>query len=82
MFVKYVVSPDSLGIALMDSDAVETAIKQGALKGKVEKHGESLSVRITEGREKLQGFILREDKELFAETEYVKKLILPSKHGE
>jgi len=82
MFVKYVVSPDSLGIALMDGDVVERAIEKGSLKGKVEKHGQSLSVRITEGQERLRKFILRKDKELFPEMKYVKKLELPNKTSE
>ena len=76
MFVKYVVSPGFLGIALMDSEAAETAIKQGSLKGIVKEEDKSSSVRITEGQEKLQKFILRKDKELFPEMKYVKKLEL------
>ena len=82
MFVKYVVRPDSLGIALMDCDVVETAIEKGSLKGKVEKHGESLSVRITEEQEKLRKFILQKDKELFPEMKYVKKLVLPKQRSD
>ena len=82
MFVKYGVNPDSLGIALMDCDVVETAIEKGSLRGKVEKHGESLSVRITEGQEKLRKFILRNDKKLFPEMKYVKKLVLPNERSD
>ena len=82
MFIKYVVSPGSLGIALMDSKVAETAIKKGSLKGKVKKDGGSSSVRITEGQKKLRKFILREDKELFPEIKYVKKLDLPNTRSE
>jgi len=38
MFVKYTVSPVSLGIAFMDNEVAEKAIKKGVLKGKVKKH--------------------------------------------
>lgn len=82
MFIKYVVSASSLGIALMDSNIVETAIKKGSLKGKVEKDAGSSSVRITEGQEKLRKFILRKDKDIFPEMKYVKKLELPNKRSE
>ena len=78
MFIKYVVSPSSLGIALMDSKVAETAIKKGSLKGKVEKDAGYSSVRITEEQKKLRKFILRKDKELFPEMKYVKKLELPN----
>ena len=82
MFVKYVVGPASLGIALMDSNVAETAIKKGWLKGRVEEGDNSSSVRIKEGQEKLQKFILRKDKELFPEMQYVQKLELPNKRPE
>jgi hypothetical protein len=78
MFMKYVVSSDSLGIAFMDSGLVEKGIKDGALKGKVEKGNWSSSVRITEGQKKLQKFILRNDKTLFPEMKYLPKLKLPN----
>ena len=81
MFVKYVADSDSLGIALMNSDAVETAIENGSLKGKL---GDTLSssVRITEGQEGLQKFLLCEDEDLFPEMKYMVKLELPKQHAE
>ena len=81
MFVKYTVSPVSLGIAFMDNEVAEKAIKKGVLKGKVKKHKWSSSVRIIEGQKKLQEFILRKDKELFPEMKYLPKLKLPNKHS-
>jgi hypothetical protein len=82
MFVKYVVSPASLGIALMDSAAAETAIKKGSLKGIVEEGDKSSSVRITEKQKKLRKFILHKDKELFPEMNCLQKLELPNKRSE
>ena len=82
MLIKYVVNPRSLGIALMDSKVIESAIKKGSLKGRVEKDHASSSVNITEGQEKLQKFILRKDKELFPEMKYVKKLELHNIYSE
>ena len=78
IFVKYVVSSSSLGIALMDSEIVEKAIKNGSLKGKLKKDKWSFSVHITEGQKKLQGFIRQKDKELFPEMKYLQKLKLPN----
>ena len=82
MFIKYMVSSGSLGIALMDSEVVEKAIKRGLLKGEVKKGKRSSSIRITEGQKKLQEFILSKDKELFPETKYLLKLQLPNKRSE
>ena len=82
MFVKYAVGPASLGIALMDSTVAERAINKGLLKGRVDEKDHSSSVHISEGREKLQKFILRKDKELFPEMKYVQKLELPNKRSE
>ena len=82
MFIKYRVSSGSLGIALMDSKVAEKAIKKGLLKGEVKKSDWSSSVRITEGQEKLQKFILRKDNELFPEMKYLQKLELPNKRSE
>ena len=82
LFVKYVVGPASLGIALMDSDVAERAIKEGSIKGKLEEGDKSSSVHITEGQETLQKFILRNDKELFPEMKYLQKLELPNKRSD
>ncbi len=79
MFVKYTVRPDSLGIAIMNSEVAEKAIKEKVLKGIVEKAKWFSSVRITAGQKKLQEFILRKDKELFPEMKFMLKLILPNK---
>lgn len=80
MFVKYTVSQESFGIAFMDNDVVEQAINGGILNGVVVKEKWSLSVRITEGQQKLQKFILQKDKELFNETKHFQKLILPDEN--
>jgi len=82
IFVKYVVSSDSLCIAFMDSDVAEKAINDGSLKGKVKKGNWSSSVHITEGQKKLQEFILQKDKELFSEIKCLPKLKLPNKRSE
>ena len=74
IFVKYEVRSDSLGIALMDNEVVEKAIKDGSLKGNLKKDQWSFSVHITEGQKKLQGFIRQEDKGLFPEMKYLQKL--------
>jgi len=78
MFVKYKVSQDSLGIALMGYEVAKNAIKDGTLKGQVKEGNLTSSVLITEGQKKLQEFILRKDKELFPEMIYLQKLQLPN----
>ena len=78
IFVKYVVSSDSFGCALMNSEVVEKTIKGGSLKGKLKKDKWSSSVHITEGQKKLQEFIYQKDKELFPEMQHLQKLKLPN----
>ena len=82
MFVKYIVSSGSLGIALMDKRVIEKAIEAGTLQGKVKKDGWSSAVRIIEGQKKLQEFIMENNKELFPEMKYLAKLKLPNKRSE
>jgi len=79
IFVKYVLPPDSLGIASMDGDPAEKAIMDGTLKGKVKKGKWSSSVHITDGQKKLQEFFLKKDKELFPDMQYLARLKLPGK---
>ena len=82
MFLKYTLRSGSLGFAFMDSDVTEKAIKDGTLKGNVNKGNWFSSVHITEGQKKLQEFILRNDKKLFQEMKYLPKLELPNKRSE
>jgi len=82
IFVKYVVSSNSLCIALMDRALAEKAINDGSLKGKVKMVKGSSSVHITEGQKKLQEFILQKDKGLFSEIKCLPKLKLPNKRSE
>lgn len=82
MFVKYIASPDSLGLALMDSEVAEEAIKMGPLKGQVKKGNWSSLVHIQEGQKGLQEFIVRKDEELFPEMKYLSRLELPNHRSE
>lgn len=77
IFVKYIVDQESLGIALMNSEVVVSAIEGGSLQGKVEKDKFFSSIHITEGQKKLQQFILHNDKALFPEIKHLPKLKLP-----
>lgn len=77
LFIKYDAKGDKLGIALMDSDAVETAIERGSLQGEVKKANWTSTVRITAAETDLQQFVLRHDKELFPEMKYLPRLHLP-----
>lgn len=77
MFVKYSVKKEALGIALASTDAVEKAIRNGSLNGEIKKEQWSSSIHITEEQKKLQQFMIRNDKALFPETKYLRKLKTP-----
>lgn len=77
MFVKYAVSPDSLGIAFIDTGVVTKAIKAGTLRGEINKKDLTSSIRITAEQKKLREFIIQKDKELFPEIKSLPKLNLP-----
>ena len=79
IFVKYSVEGEKLGISLMSSEVVETAIKNGSLKGIAENGGWTSSPHITAEQKQLREFVLKNDKELFTEKSYLTKLILPEK---
>lgn len=76
MLIKYDVGTDSLGIALMNKDIAEKAVKDGSLKGSV-KDEMFAAVHITDVQKQLQEFILQNDKELFAGMKFMQKLYLP-----
>jgi hypothetical protein len=77
MFVKYSVNHETLSISLMDTDPVKQAITNGSLNGEVIKEQWSSSIHITEEQNKLQQFILHNDKALFPETKCFQKLKAP-----
>ena len=76
IFVKYIMKKDALGIAIMNSDVIAKAIENGTLKGKVEKSKMNYSIFITEEQTKLQQFIIKNDRLLFPEINYLTKLEL------
>jgi hypothetical protein len=78
LFVKYEVKDAGLEISLMDMDAVEKAIKDGSLSGEIKEGGLLSSVHITDTPEKLQQFVLKNDKELFPEKSQLHRLNLPN----
>ncbi|MGD9365978.1 MAG: hypothetical protein PVH87_09795 [Desulfobacteraceae bacterium] len=77
LLVKYDLKDRRLGIALMDNGTVEKAIKNGRLKGVVEKGKWSTTVRITEAPQRLRAFVLKNDSVLFPEMTFLPKLSLP-----
>lgn len=74
LLVKYQVRDERLGISLMDGSVAEKAIKDGLLKGEVGDDDRSWSIHITEEQGKWQQFIGRNDKELFREMVYLRRL--------
>jgi hypothetical protein len=77
LFVKYEVSDGRFGISLMNNDAVEKAIIDGSLKGEVKGDNWFTPVHIAEESKKLQEFVVKNDKELFREKTYLRRLDLP-----
>ncbi len=77
LIIKYVIDKGRLGISIIDNDVVRKAIKDGSLKGELTKTGWSSSVHITAGQKKLRKFVLKQDKVLFKETVYLRRLDLP-----
>lgn len=79
LLVKYDLKDARLGIGLMSNGAVEKAIKNGKLKGIVEKGKWSTTVRITEAPQRLRTFVLQNDNALFPEMVFLPELSLPKK---
>lgn len=78
MFVKYQVEGDSLGVSLSASEVFERAVRNGSLKGTVEKDKTFSTVHITEEQGKLQQFIRENDGELYKEIYYLHRFYLPN----
>lgn len=76
IFVKYILKKNAFGVAIMNSDGIVKAIEDGTLKGKVEKSKMDYSIFITEEQAKLQQFIIKNDRLLFPEINYLTKLEL------
>ncbi len=71
LIVKYRFSGKGLGISLMNTDVVKSAVKSGELGGKIEKRGWLNTVVVTETGERLRRFIGANDGELFPEMKYL-----------
>lgn len=70
LFVKYVVDGDTLGIAIIDSDAVSKGIQSGEIEGEVSAGEWASTIRIREAPGKLLVFLDGHDEELFPEMQY------------
>ena len=77
LLIKYSTEGESLAISLLNAKMIESAIKEGSLKGTVGKEKYAYSLSITEEQKKLQQFVLKHDKELFQEKNNLNRLKLP-----
>ena len=77
MLVKYTVTAEKLGIAMMDRGTAKTAVTGGLLQGTVDEDDMLSPIHITAGQNELQEFILRNDKALFPEMKTIQRLNLP-----
>ena len=77
LLIKYSTEGESLAISLLNAKMIENAIKEGSLKGTVDKGKYAYSLSITDEQKKLQQFVLKHDKELFQEKNNLNRLKLP-----
>ena len=82
VFVKYKTEGDSLEFSWMEDAAVKKAIKDGVIRGIITKGEWVSSARITDEQTKLQEFILKYDKDLFKEKQFLYRLKLPGMPSE
>jgi len=73
LFVKYNMMGEQFGLGLIRYDAVEKAIREGGIRGKIGE-GQGASVKLTDSSEQLRGYVQKHDKELFEEVQYMKRL--------
>jgi hypothetical protein len=71
LFVKYQVEGERIGLGLLRTDAVETAIREGRIQGKIDRNPSS--VQLTDTSEKLQEFVRMNDAALFEELKWMNR---------
>ena len=76
IIVSYRVNADTLSIGIMESSVVVKAIRDGSLKGMIQKERFFTSAFIRESGEKLQKFLVEHDKVLFPEMKDFGKIEL------
>ncbi|MBI5591580.1 MAG: hypothetical protein HY881_13980 [Deltaproteobacteria bacterium] len=76
LFVKYQVAGERIGLGLVRSDAVEKAIREGRIRGRIKDKQTSASLRLTDSSEKLREFVQEHDAVLFEELKWMNRLDL------
>jgi hypothetical protein len=71
LFVKYQITGERIGLGLIRSDTVETAIREGRIQGKIDQNPSS--VQLTDTSEKLQEFVRMNDAALFEELKWMNR---------
>ena len=81
LFIKYQVDEDRIGLGLIRSEAVEQAIKNGLIRGKVDETQKSKSAQLTDSSEQLREFVEKHDAVLFEELKWMDRLDLSKGHA-
>jgi hypothetical protein len=74
LFLKYQVAGERIGLGLIRSDAVETAIREGGIQGRIEDTQIPSSTRLTDSSEHLREFVQKHDADLFEELKWMDRL--------
>ena len=74
LFIKYHISGDRLGIAMLQSEAIQKVIQDGSLKGEIS-HGQWTSnIRITDSSKRLKAYFREHDNALFEDMKFLNRL--------
>jgi hypothetical protein len=71
LFLKYQVAGERIGLGLIRSDAVETAIRAGGIQGRIEDTQIPSSTRLTDSSEHLREYVQKHDADLFEELKWM-----------
>ncbi len=81
LFIKYQVVGERIGLGLIRSEAVEKAIKEGLIKGKVDETQKFKSAQLTDSSEQLREFVEKHDAELFEQFQWMNRLDFSKSHA-
>lgn len=81
LFVKYTLTDDRLGIAVIRQTTVEQAVSDGALAGNIEQRKWFSTVHLSASQRHLQAFVQDNDKALFEDMHYLYRLPAPPGTG-
>jgi hypothetical protein len=76
LFVKYQILGERIGFGLIRSDAVEKAIRENGILGKIDETQKPAAIRLTDSSGKLRAYFQQHDAALFEELKWMNRLDL------